>query len=47
MRQWFKTYWRGALIVFSMLVIVWIVLEMTFYVLVTEPINRYYFPGTS
>ena len=46
MRQRLINKWRVALVVLAVIAGLWIVLEIAFYLLVTEPIDRYYFPGS-
>jgi hypothetical protein len=36
--------WRVVLVTLAVIAGLWIVLEIAFYLLVTEPIDRYYFP---
>jgi hypothetical protein len=44
MRQWLMKRWRVVLVTLAVIAGLWIVLEIAFYLLVTEPIDRYYFP---
>jgi hypothetical protein len=45
MRPWFGKHWPLAPVLVPMIAIVWIVLKIVVYLIITEPINRYYFPG--